>query len=166
MSRLHAPNPLPLKPGMVTLCELAIAAGTAGQSVAVHFQDFPAPVVCQLWRYSMHFAGGDQTRHVRSQSDIRTLYESCGHVKLILVHTAKLRSAASWAVEMWCSADTEAKSRPAIFGIAKPGDGEDDPGIALALRADPVEATAVARWFALGQNPVVPDWQSLATTYH
>jgi hypothetical protein len=161
MSRLHAPNPLPPKPGIVSLCELAIAAGTAGQSVAVHFQDYPASIVCQLWRYCMNFAGAHETRHVRSQSDIRTLAESCGNVKLILVHAAKHRAAASWAIEMCSSTNTEANSRPAIFSISKPGDGEDDPGIALALRADPVEATAVARWFAFGQVPAIPNWQAI-----
>ena len=42
MTRLSAPIPLPPKPNTVPLCELAIAAGTTGQSVAIHFQDFPA----------------------------------------------------------------------------------------------------------------------------
>jgi hypothetical protein len=45
MSRLNASLPLPPKPNIVSLCELAIAAGTAGQSVVLHFQDFPAPIV-------------------------------------------------------------------------------------------------------------------------
>ncbi len=155
MSRLHGPITMPPKPGVVSLCELATAAGTAGQSVAVHFQDFPAPVVCQLWRYCMHFAGANETRHVHSQSNVRKLPELCGRVKLILVHAAKLRAAASWAVEMCSSADTDANSRPAIFCISEPGDSEDDPGIALALRADPIQTTAVAGWFALGQLPIV-----------
>ncbi len=161
MSRLHAPITLPRKPNIVSLCELAIAAGTTGQSVAVHFHDFPPSVLCQLWRYSMHFAGANETRYVHSQKDIRTLPESCGNVKLILVHAAKLRAAASWAVEMCSPSDTEANSRPAIFSMTRPGDGEDDPGISLALCADQVEATALARWFALGQIPNVPNWQAM-----
>jgi hypothetical protein len=78
MTRINAPIPLPPKPGMVSLCELAIAAGTAGQSVAVHFEDFPTSVVCQLWRYSMDFAGPSEVRGIYSQSDARKLPEACG----------------------------------------------------------------------------------------
>lgn len=95
MTRINTCLSLPPRPNAVSLCELAIAAGTTGQSVAVHFQDFPAHVVCQLWRYSMNFAGQGQVRHIRNQSDIRKLPEACGNVKLVLVHAEKLRTAAS-----------------------------------------------------------------------
>ena len=90
MTRLNTCISLPPKPNAVSLCELAIAAGTAGQSVAVHFQDFPAHVLCKLWQYSMNFAGPGEVRHVRNQSDIRKLPEACGNVKLVLVHAEKL----------------------------------------------------------------------------
>jgi hypothetical protein len=159
MTRLSASIPLPPKPNAVSLCELAIAAGTAGQSVAIHFQDFPAHITCQLWRYSMNFAGPGEVCHVRNQSDIRKLPEACGNAKLALVHAEKLRTAVSWAVEMASLADTEANSRPAIFSVSSPGSGEDDPGVALTLRANPVELGAVAPWFSLGQIPTVPNWQ-------
>ena len=152
---------LPPRPNAVSLCELAIAAGTTGLSVAVNFQDFPAHVVCQLWKYSMNFAGPGQVRHIRNQSDIRKLPEACGNVKLVLVHAEKLRTAASWAVEMASLADTEANSRPAIFSICNPGNGEDDPGVAMVLRSCPAELSAVARWFALGQIPTVPNWAAI-----
>jgi hypothetical protein len=100
MTRLSASIPLPPKPNAVSLCELAIAAGTAGQSVAIHFQDFPAHITCQLWRYSTNFAGPGEVRHVRNQSDIRKLPKACGNAKLALVHAEKLQMAAAWAVEM------------------------------------------------------------------
>ena len=109
----------------------------------------------------MNFAGQGQVRHIRNQSDIRKLPEACGNVKLVLVHAEKLRTAASWAVEMASLADTEANSRPPIFSVCNPGNGEDDPGVAMVIRADPVELTAVARWFALGQIPTVPNWQAI-----
>ena len=49
MTCLSASIPLPLKPNAVSLSELAIGAGSAGQSVTVHFQDFPAHILCKLW---------------------------------------------------------------------------------------------------------------------
>lgn len=162
MSRLSASIPLPPKPDTVLLGELAIAAGTAGLSVSVRFQDMPTAIVCQLWRYYMNFAGPNEVRHVYNQSDIRKLPSACGSARLVLVHNAKLRAAASWAVEMCSLADTDANSRPAIFSISNAINDEDDPGVALVLRADPVEMTAVARWFPLGQIPAVPNWQAIA----
>ena len=162
MTCLSASIPLPPKPTAVSLCELAIAAGTTGHSVVVHFQDFPAHVVCKLWQYSMHFAGPGEVRHVRNQSDIRKLPKACGNLKLVLVHAEKLRTAVSWAVEMASLADTEANSRPAIFSASSPGSGEDDPGVALTLQANPVEQSAVAQWFSLGQIPAMPNWQAVS----
>lgn len=161
MSRLQTPIPLPPRPNAVSLCELAIAAGTAGQSVAIHFQEFPAHLRCKLWQYSMNFAGASVVRHIHNQSDVRSLPGTCGNLKLLLVYSAKLRAAASWAVEMCSVADTEAISRPAIFSVSNPGDGADDPGLALMLRADPAEVAALAHWFALGQIPAVPNWQAI-----
>jgi hypothetical protein len=109
----------------------------------------------------MGFAGQSEVTHVYNQRDIRKLSETCSHVRLILVYGTKLRAVASWAIKMCSFADTESNSRPAIFSHSNPGDGEDDPGVALALRTDPVETSAAARWFALGQIPVVSNWQSL-----
>ena len=160
-----SPIPLPPKPTSVSLCELAIAAGTAGQSVTIHFQDFPAHVLCKLWQYSMNFAGPGEVRHVRNQSDIRKLPKACGNAKLVLVHAEKLRTAASWAVEMASLADTEANSRPAIFVSSSPGSDEDDPGVALTLRANPAELSAVARWFAWVRSLPCRTGRPSATTY-
>ena len=50
MTRLNAQIPLPPKPASVSLCELAIAAGTAGHSVTIRFEDYPAHVLCKLWQ--------------------------------------------------------------------------------------------------------------------
>jgi hypothetical protein len=161
MTRLNTPILLVPKPGIVSLCEMAIAAGTTGHSVAVHFQDIPAHVCCKLWQYSMNFAGANVVRHVRNQSDVRTLPGACGNLKLILVNAPKLRTAVSWAIEMCSVADTDANSRPAIFSHSCLSEGTDDPGTALVLRADPVEMTAVLQWFVLGQIPTVPNWQIL-----
>jgi hypothetical protein len=102
-----------------------VAAGTAGQSTAIHFQDFPAHITCTVWQYFMHFAGPGEVFHVRSQADLRKLPGACGSAKLVLVYLAKLRTAASWAVEMASVADTEANSRPAIFSASNAGNGED-----------------------------------------
>jgi hypothetical protein len=137
MTRISAPIPLPPKPGIVSLCEMAIAAGAIGHSIAVHFQGFPAHLLCTLWRYFMDFTGPMEVRHVRNQSDIRKLPGTCGDVKLVLVDAEKLRLATAWSIEMTSAADTEANSRPAIFSVSNPGSDGDDPGVALTIRATP-----------------------------
>jgi hypothetical protein len=161
MTRLSVPISLPPKPTSVSLCELAIAAGTTGQSVSIHFQDFPAHIICKIWQYFMNFAGPGEVRHVRNQSDICKLPEACGNTKLVLVHAEKLRTTVSWAVEMASLADTEANSRPAILSVSSPGRGDDDPGVALTLRANSTKLSAVARCFSLGQIPILPNWQAI-----
>ncbi len=160
MTRLNTQIPLPPKPGIVSLCEMAIAAGTTGLSIAVHFQDFPIHLLCKLWQYSMNFAGPIEVRHVRNQSDIRKLPEACGGVKLVLVHAEKLRSATAWAIEMASLADTEANSRPAIFCVSGPGSDGDDPGVALTIRANPVEVAALRGGLRSGQIPTIPNWRA------
>ena len=78
MTRINTCLSLPPKPNAVSLCELAIAAGTTGQSVAVHFQDFPAHVVCQLWQifYELRRAGASSPypqpeRHSQAAGSVR-----------------------------------------------------------------------------------------------
>jgi hypothetical protein len=69
MTRLHTALPVPPKPSSVTLSELAIAAGVAGQSVTLYYHEFSAPVVCHLWKYCMRYAGPAEVQHVRRQPD-------------------------------------------------------------------------------------------------
>jgi hypothetical protein len=66
MTYLCIPQPAPSKPISVALCELAVVAGAAGQSVTLGFDGFPAPVLRQPWKYCTRYAGPSEVHHVRS----------------------------------------------------------------------------------------------------
>ena len=157
MTRLPISQTVPPKPASATLCELAIAAGVAGRSVSLCLQDFPAPLLCQLWKYCTQYAGLMGVRHVRSQADIRKLAEQVSRVRLALVFSPQLRHHASWAVQMATPEEEGRNSRPALFCCGGEGDSEDDPGATLILRGDPSEHVALERWLLLPDSEL-PDW--------
>ena len=81
MTCLSAALPLTPRPASVALSELAIAAGAAGHSVTLCCQNFPAPVLCGLYKYCIRYAKPVEVQHVRTQKDIRDLAEAMGSVR-------------------------------------------------------------------------------------
>ena len=73
MTRLPVAQTLPPKPASVALSELAVTAGVVGSGITLCFDGFPAPALCQLWRYCIRYAGPDAVYHVRTQADVRKL---------------------------------------------------------------------------------------------
>ena len=72
MTRINtAPTAVP-KPDSVVFGELAIAAGLAGQPVAVCFSESTATHDCELWKYFSEFARPSHVLHVHSQKDYYT----------------------------------------------------------------------------------------------
>lgn len=160
MTRLTSAPTLPTKPTSVTLCELAIAAGVAGHSVTLCFQEFPAPLLCQLWKYSAQYAGSVGVRHIRTQADIRKLAKGVFDTCLALLYNPRLRDSASWAIQMATTDQEGQNSRPALFCSSGQGDSEEDPGATLVLRGDPVEQAALGRWL-LAPDTEFPDWDTV-----
>ena len=100
MTRLTLPLTPPPRPHSVVLGELAIGAGIAGQPITLLYRDFPAPVLCEIWRYHARGLGADQVLQIRSQADVRCLEGWIDDVRMILVHAGSLRSAVAWASQM------------------------------------------------------------------
>lgn len=160
MTRIHTALPVPLKPSSVKLCELAIATGMVGHSVTLSFQSFPAPTLCQLWKYSIRYAGAEKVRNIYSQADVRKLAKEVDQVRLILVYTARLCNLVSWTIQTSGLAIEGGAAKPALFHCVGPCDAEDDPGATLILRGDGAEQAAVAQWLLTTGNDR-PDWEAV-----
>lgn len=115
MTRLCIPRPAPSKPISVALCELAIAAGVAGQSLTLCFDGYPAPVLCQLWRYCTRYTGPSELHHVRTQADVGKLTDEPSAVRLVLAHAQRLRNATSWTIQM--ASATAQISATTVLGV-------------------------------------------------
>ena len=59
----------------------------------------PSLVLCQLWKYSIRYAGPNTVRNVYTQADVRKLAKEIDQVRLVLVHTAGLCNLVSWTIQ-------------------------------------------------------------------
>ena len=162
MSVISAALPLLPKPISVALGELAIAAGAAGHSVTLCYQGLPAPVLCNLYKYCITYAGPAEVRHVRTPKDIRDLTEVMVSVRLAIIYNARILSAASWAIQVAPGIEGAEIARPALFCNGDCLDLTDDPGATLVLRGDDAEAAAIPRWLTLMQ-PQAPPWHAVSS---
>ena len=146
------------KPDSVVLVELAIAAGLAGNPVAVCFSESTATVTCQIWKYFAQFAGPERVLHVHSQTDIRKLTKAVVDRRLIVVHTPRLFNTVAWTVQMHGSG---ASALPTIFSRWIPNAVDDVPIPILVLRDTPDESSSIVLWLIAGcpQRTTLPDGQ-------
>lgn len=155
ISTTHAPI---RKPDSVLFGELSIAAGLAGNPVAVCFSESAAVLDCELWKYSAQFAGPGRVFHVHSQADVRKLTKAVGLWRLVVVHTPRLFNTVAWTVQMHGAATS---TRPAIFTRFVPDSVDDVPIPIVVLRSTPDESSSIVRWLMAGcpQRAVLPDNQ-------
>lgn len=164
MTRLHVPLAAPRAgelpvlsvPDAVRIGEMALAAGRAGSSVAVCFQDFPAPVLAMVWQYFIRVVGAEAVFHVRSQADLNKLPERLATARLVMVHVPRLHVPTIWLIQM-ATAGWEEGLRPAMMSRFVPGDLEDDPGATLVVRAVGPPADTSYRSADTNPLPLVAD---------
>ncbi len=160
MTHLPTPQPATTTPCTIRLGELAMAAGMAGMPVALCYQEFPAPILSEVWRHYIRTAGPDSIHHVRTQGDLNRLPERLGDLRLVLVHTPRLHVPTAWSIRLAEPVDGEDSSRPAMLSRFVPDDLDEDPGATLVVRATARENAAIAHWLAArhdgGNNPL-PD---------
>ncbi len=156
MTRINTTPISVSKPDSVLFGELAIAAGLAGQPVAVCFSESTATVDCELWKYFSEFARPSYVLHVHSQKDVTTLRKAVGHWRLIVVHATRLFNTVAWIVQ---SHESETSARPAIFSRTVPDSIDDLPIPLLVLRSTPDESSSVVRWLMAGrpQRAMLPE---------
>ena len=93
MPRVNDPNGLSSRPTSVILSELAIASGIAGRSVTLCFEEYPAPIVCEICRYLMQGLGMESVGQIRVRGDINKLEKRISDVRLVLVQSSRLYTA-------------------------------------------------------------------------
>jgi hypothetical protein len=165
MTQLPVTSAPPPKPTSVALSELTIAAGLAGRSLTLSFQSFPALVLCQLWKYSIRYAGPNTVRNVYTQADVRKLAKEIDQVRLVLVHTAGLCNLVSWTIQTSALVLEAGAEKPALFHCVGPRNAEDDPGATLVLHGDGAEHAAVTQWLLMAGNDH-PDWEAIPPAWN
>lgn len=159
LSALHMPPPAPPS---VLLGELAAAAGVAGRSIALLFEDYAGPALGELWKYFARRLGPNEIIHVYSQADVRRFETHLAGIRLVFVHTPRLHDAVMWCVHMAPSVPGEIVPRPTVFGRRGPEDSDTTPGATLVLRSDPRELAAINQWSLLA-GQAAPDWDIFQT---
>ena len=149
------------KPASVILGEMAIAAGLGGVSLTVSYRDYPAPLLCQLWKYFARSVPPGAVYHVRGQAEVRKIPDRIGDLRLVFVHSPNHHIASSWALEMAMPHDATACPRPTTFSHGATGDLDDDPGAAILIRCDPSERHVIDRWLAAG-NRLPANWADVS----
>ena len=150
MTRTSTRRSGPATPSSVRLGELAMAAGLAGDSVTLCYQDFPAPVLSGIWQHHVRAVGPDAVHHIHTQKDLNKLPSRMAEVRVVIVHTPRLHIPTAWSIQM---ADLmDGISRPAMFSRLVPSDLAEDPGATLVVRATLQENDDLARWLAAQGN--------------
>jgi hypothetical protein len=148
MPRINDPNGLSSRPASIVLGELAIAAGIAGRSITLCFEDYPASIVCAICKYLVHGVGGESVSQIRGQGDVNKLEKRGSDVRLVLVQSSRVYTATAWAVQMYVPTEIEVAARPAIICGFAPNDADDDPSPSLALHANADELALITRWIS------------------
>jgi len=148
MPRLNNPTGISSRPTSVVLTELAVAAGIAGRSVTLCFDEYPASIVCEMYRYFIAGLDADNVMRVQRQGDVKELEKRISDTRLVLVQSPRLYTSTAWAVHMYMSSADEIAARPAIFCGFVPSDADDDPGPSLVLRGSSNELNSITRWIS------------------
>ena len=165
MTRLNITPQPPQKPASVVLGEMAIAAGIAGHALTLCYCDYPAPLLCEQWKYLAQSVDADAVLHVHGQADVRKIAERIDGLRLIFVHSPSQHNATVWAVQM-AGLDGEAPHpRPTILSCGDAVETDEDPGATLLLRCDVEERQMITRWLIAG-NRLVPGWANAASALH
>ncbi len=143
------------KPSTVSIAELAIASGIAGQSITVCFDDYPAPVVCALWKDLTQRFDSDKVLQIDGRTDLRKLEKQFDRLRLLIVHKPQIFLDVNWAMSL--KANAAGTPVPSVFTNLAPENLDDDPAATLVLRGTSFESRAITNLLMDYQLPRV-DW--------
>ena len=98
MTRVPTNQDSPRTPNSAVISSLAIAAGSVGHSLALCFRDYPAPVLCELWKRVTLALDAEQVCHVRTTKDVRELAAQISEVRVVIVHAARFLNPVNWTL--------------------------------------------------------------------
>lgn len=119
MSRILSTGEVPQIPASIMIRSLAIAAGATGQSLAVCFREYPAPLLFGSWKQVTMALDADQVYQVRTAKDVRDLTVRISEVQIVIVYASRLLSPVNWTLQFRRSEDTE--TLPAVLTASVSG---------------------------------------------
>lgn len=152
------------KPVTVSIAELAIASGISGQSVTVCFDDYPAPVLCALWRNLIQGFDSDKVLQIDGRSDLRKLDKQFDRLRLLIVRKPQIFPDVNWAISL--KAKSAGIPVPSVFTNTVPESLDDDPAATLVLSGKSFESRAITNLLVDNRLPridwcLVQDWAAI-----
>src|SRR5262245_48061718 len=105
-------------PMSIAITQWAIAGGVVGWPVHVVFQDFPEPVVGEVFRRYAAAIGNESILRVHEPRHLRQLEVLPEQTRLIMLFDSRLFARCSWLLEMHSTAGSGKLSpTPALFAF-------------------------------------------------
>jgi hypothetical protein len=139
------------------ITQWAVAAGAVGHPVHIVFQDYPAPLIAELYRKHVAWIAKENVFSVFGLSDFHELQSSFNAVRLVLLFDAKQLARTCWFLDIHRN-DSEADGRPspAVFSCQNATAAADIPGATLVLHGYSPQVKSLEAWLQYG-----PSWSSL-----
>src|SRR5690349_15534862 len=101
------------QPDPITVAQWAIAASRLGKSLQVIFQDYPLPLIRDLFRMFAYWVQPSHVCEIYNTTDFRRLSTTIGSTFLVLLFEPRLYIKTAWLVAM--AKNDNLQTRPAIF---------------------------------------------------
>lgn len=146
MERISNPAGLSSRPDSVVLCELAIAAGIAGNVLTISFKHFPGVILSEFFGHCIRGVTTPAVLRIRGRRELKTLEERMETIRLVLVDSERLLAEAQWAIQIEATRSIPGDPLPAVLCSAAPKAPEALPGATIMLHGTESEMSAVTRW--------------------
>ena len=144
MTRIPSTERAPQIPASVMISSLAIAAGATGQSLAVCFREYPAPLLCEMWKRLTAAFDAEKVCHVHTAKDVRDLTSRISDVRIVIVHASRLLIPVNWAIQF--SRFEDVATAPTVLTSSVAENLDEDPGATLVLQGDSNEINLIENW--------------------
>jgi len=139
------------------ITQWAVAGGAVGHPVHIVFQDYPAPIIAELYRRHVAWIEKKNVFTVFGLRDFHQVQSKLDAVRLILLVDEKQLGRTCWLLDIQRN-DSEADVRPspAIFSCHNASAAGDVPGATLVLHGYSPQVKSLEAWLQHGSS-----WSSL-----
>jgi hypothetical protein len=147
---------------IAAIAQWAIAGGMMGYPVHIIFQDFPAPLVSEVFHRLVGWIGAGHVFPVFEMRNFRELYSKLDSTRLVLLHDAKQFDRISWLIDdQQSGAAIVGRTRPVVFSRQTAHLAEAVPGAMLVLHGFTAQRKSLEDWL-LRESPWLPLTVNLA----
>lgn len=135
-------NASDVEPRTILLTKRAIAAAAGGRPITLVYRDFPATLLCELWKEQAIWVGKNKCLHLSSRYAVEWLYNPrCGYL-LATVVDDRLLKFFLWTVNL----NPDVKCHPTVFSASYGALDDEIPGPVLVLYGHDREISRLTRW--------------------